>query len=654
MSAMSDSTRSGSNTYGGEALRRGILMSAPTPQSKKAGALVYLQEELGDARMRCDQLLRYIDKAVKLIEKSPHKDHFFEVAGDVMRGIPESTFKLHKALEAVALAANRMDYEEIKQDLRPEKVEELERVLKDVRVRQIQRRSLPMLNPGNVVEQLRGLAKKAKEEGRLDTEGLATLIATLELGAPKKAGDAGGKIAAQLEAMAHALENPPEGSQPSRLRLAQVLRRTLGDTLKLAQDPEEQQPVWHPEVAATILEGLIPHEKALARKLEKGRMMGVGRELFSLISGISGAVALLEMPRLYEYLQRAKPLCVVPTHRFAAGNDEFEKGAAADMRTLDRLVDTVEAQGKELRHSVSQYKKDPGKYAPQLENVQSAIDTISSVIRIFERSNKKATSDDAKRSRFEEGESADPTENMSDADAKEWKENTDEYGDKFKKEAAAKLTEEGLLQLNTAIYGLKQIARGAGNPKRLFSSVLMSMSSLSSHLGQDDKISHALDLAVNVVIRSFSVKDMRDYDKDAVTAGEDEKRSRFEEGKPADPTKHMDPEDAKEWKENTDEYGDKFKTATKKIPPAPGNVVDEIMSWHGGQGSNLYSVGSMWNAGKPVDADSAEEAYDELDRRHADHEALSDFKDHLREHGVRVSHQHRKGTVNDAASWKVA
>src|SRR4051812_48354983 len=127
--------------------------------------MTYVMEELGDARMRCDQLLRYVERAVSLVEKSSHKDHFFEVAGDVIRGIPETAFKLHKALEAVALAANRIDYEEIKQDLRPEKVDELERVLKDVRVRQVQRRSLPMLNPGNVVEQLRGLAKKAKEEG---------------------------------------------------------------------------------------------------------------------------------------------------------------------------------------------------------------------------------------------------------------------------------------------------------------------------------------------------------------------------------------------------------------------------------------------------------------------------------------------------------
>src|SRR5262245_32373289 len=192
-------------------------------QTKEASALVYLTEELSDARMRCDQLLRYVDRATKLIEKSSHKDHLFEVAGDLIRAIPETTFKLHKALQAVALAANRIDYEEIKQDLRPEKAEELERVLKDVRVRQVQRRSLPMVNPGTVVEQLRGLAKQARSQGKLDTEGLATLVASLEEGLPRVAENPGEKAAALLDSMAHALEHPPEGQLPSAVRLAQAL-----------------------------------------------------------------------------------------------------------------------------------------------------------------------------------------------------------------------------------------------------------------------------------------------------------------------------------------------------------------------------------------------------------------------------------------------
>jgi hypothetical protein len=543
----------------------------PASNTKVASATVYLMEELGDARMRCDQLLRYIDKAVKVIEKSSHKDHFFEVAGDLIRGIPETVFKLHKALEAVALAANRIDYEEIKQDLRPEKVEELERVLKDVRVRQVQRRSLPMVNPASVVEQLKSLAKKAREGGNLDTEGLATLIASLEVWAPKVADDAGARVAAQLEAMAHALENPPEGEQPSRYRLAQVLRKTYAE---------------HVEVTAA-------------------------------------------------------------------------------------------GQSKE-----------------------------TNVARVV---GKTGGDSDEKRSRFEEGKPADPTKHMDPEDAKAWKENTEEFGDKFKKEAA-KPSDVALNHINTAILGLKQLGRGIGNPKRTLHNVIISLSNVTSALGQDEQLTKRLNQVARYINQSFSVADMRDsISVPVVMASEDEKRSRFEEGKPADPTKDMDPEDAKAWKENTDKYEDKFKkeagvedslpllkrladqaaeaakqlkhsvglverdprkyqpqvsniqntvsglstllraverrifdthTASEKsaggqlIPAPPMNVVEEIMAWHGGMGSKLYSVGSRWTGGHKVDTDDAEEAYDELERLKADHGALADFADHLREFGV--------------------
>ena len=119
------------------------LASTPS-QEKTAGAVVYLMEELGDARLRCEELIRYTAAATQLIEKSAHRDHFFEIAGNLIEGIPKAVFKLHKALQAVALAATRIDYEELKQDLRPEKVTQLEDALRDVRIRQVQRRSDPV------------------------------------------------------------------------------------------------------------------------------------------------------------------------------------------------------------------------------------------------------------------------------------------------------------------------------------------------------------------------------------------------------------------------------------------------------------------------------------------------------------------------------
>lgn len=114
--------------------------------AKEAGISVYLMEELTDARLRCEQLKKFVSQAVRLISMSPHRDHFYEVAGDTIYGIPESLFKLDKALAATALAASRLDYEELKEQLKPEKVQELEDVLRDVRIKQIDRRS-PFIQP---------------------------------------------------------------------------------------------------------------------------------------------------------------------------------------------------------------------------------------------------------------------------------------------------------------------------------------------------------------------------------------------------------------------------------------------------------------------------------------------------------------------------
>jgi len=708
--------------------------------------MTYVMEELGDARMRCDQLLRYIDKATKLIEKSSHKDHFFEVAGDVIRGIPETAFKMHKALQAVALAANRIDYEEIKQDLRPEKAEELERVLEDVRVRQVQRRSFPMLEPKEVVEQLRGLAKQAREQGQLDTDGLSSLIAALEVGAPKVADDVGAKAAHQLEAMAHALEHPPAGEAPSRVRLAQILRKTLAEHIDVS-------------AAKSTLskEGKLEFNTVIyaCKEIIAGRKPR--RNVATALSCLAKGCAHLGQEDLAEIIEKAE--MAVRTRWTAQDHDEFDE-----------------------------YER--------------------------EKALSRSASEDEKRSRFEEGKSADPTKNMSEEDAKAWKENTEEYGDKFKKEAldfapnisrvldigakelkkaaaafgddqealgwlsthvavgkikwalhmakmnektAARLMDELLDHAGAAeASGLEKVARGevmlppdglpsfsapdaadsvqgaieslkhlyrllsghgAMRPGAIslsFKEAMVALAQAAWHLnlpdvhailekaklrtrvksvdrlafveaeplsleGVDSILDNLLKAArftkgygdqanyermffnlikvlgyVQALGENFQIPGLGILDRvekilvpyaggsRPMIAAEDEKRSRYEEGKPADPTENMSEEDAKEWKQNTEEYGDKFKAAServaKKIPaPDDPSIVREIMDWHGGQGSNLYSVGSTWNAGRPVDADAAEEAYDELDRKKADDDALDAFREHLREHGVRVA-----------------
>jgi len=98
------------------------------------GATVYVQQELSDARLHVEQLKHFVVKAYDLINASNQRDHFFAVAGDIIHGVPMVLAKLEKALNATAMAVDKIDYEELRQVIRPEKVDELERILEDVRL----------------------------------------------------------------------------------------------------------------------------------------------------------------------------------------------------------------------------------------------------------------------------------------------------------------------------------------------------------------------------------------------------------------------------------------------------------------------------------------------------------------------------------------
>lgn len=102
---------------------------------KHANAMVYVQEEISDARLRCDELKRMMVKALEMINASDKADHFYAVAGDMIYAAPQVLTKLEKALGAAAMAVNEIDNGSLKVILRPEKVDELEKVLEEVRMR---------------------------------------------------------------------------------------------------------------------------------------------------------------------------------------------------------------------------------------------------------------------------------------------------------------------------------------------------------------------------------------------------------------------------------------------------------------------------------------------------------------------------------------
>ncbi len=206
-------------------------------RKEASGIVVYLMEELGDARLRCAQLKKYIKDATDLVEKSEHRDHFFEVAGHLLYGIPDTLLKLDKALDASALAAARLDYEEIKNGLRPEKADELETALQDTRLRYLNRRSkeTPM-NAKSAAYFLNKIADMTDKHGRVPVAAVMTLVAKLETGS--KTAALNGKASTAFRNLAKAISTQ---KNPSRMALAGVLRRIVGDTLQFGIEQGQQQ-----------------------------------------------------------------------------------------------------------------------------------------------------------------------------------------------------------------------------------------------------------------------------------------------------------------------------------------------------------------------------------------------------------------------------
>jgi len=203
-----------------------------SPTKTAAGGIsIYLMEELTDARLRCEQLKRYIGDAVKLIEQSPHRDHFFEVAGHLLHGIPESLFKLDKALSATALAASKMDYDELALALKPEKVEELERVLEDSRIRHVTRRSGdPQMTPKDTAQAIRAMATDLEKTGRFPIKAAAELVAILREEQPnvRLASMPSTLPPVMLTALADAIEN---GTLRNRERLSAMIDTAITQAL---------------------------------------------------------------------------------------------------------------------------------------------------------------------------------------------------------------------------------------------------------------------------------------------------------------------------------------------------------------------------------------------------------------------------------------
>ena len=427
-------------------------------RSKTAsGIVVYLMEELGDARLRAAQLKQYVAAALELVEKSEKRDHFYEVAANLIHGIPDVLFKLDKSLDAAAMAAARMDYEEIKQGLKPEKAEELERVLEDVRLHYLKRRS-SVMNAKEASVCLDKFAQVTATEGRVPTADLARLIANLEQG--QKTATSKDPSEFFREAAEYLRSTP----NPSRRELVATLRRVLADAL-VAEDVEagagEEFKKVNPDISDAAVEKIDQmhdEHKDVVKDKEASDLEDAcweGYEAYGMKAGEGG-----------QMVPNCVPVKTAANWKVAGWAEKDDaKGHRWMMDGKGKMIDAAhihEVEGPGMPLYVLKFilkdgtaLKDRTTYKKVQDAQKAALKWIKSdsegASLIFQNFSKLATKEsEEKAARFEEGKPADPTENMTPEDAAEWKAMTEEHGDNFKSASVDMDLKTALARLATA------------------------------------------------------------------------------------------------------------------------------------------------------------------------------------------------------------
>lgn len=553
------------------------LKRASSQQKEASGISVFLLEELGDARLRCAQLKKYIDEAVKLIDKSQHRDHFFEVAAHLIYGIPDTLLRLDKALGASALAASKLDYEEIKDDLRPEKVDELERALEEVRIRRVRRQSTEgSMDIQEAVDKLEHFASQIEKEGQLDPQELAGFIDQLEEG--HKTASETTEIPEVLRSLAAGIQDTsrPE-NRPSRVVLASTLRRVLAATLnmealKTASDDDESKEA----------------EEAKESRFEEGKPADPTKNMDP-----SDAKAWKSNTDKYE--------------------DKFKKSAEMDppptlnseSGVLDALNNLIISARKAQQSASS---GDAKKMFFHLMNVLNAVgtvgkaydaDSVGYLVRVWksfgqlagtrpmmnfasEDEFKKEAEDRRLRSILED---AWIRGDLANDPATEDTQGTFERGrqDLLQEIKIISRTLSPPLLLHKVPKGRIAYLSDAVLKFVYGWGLLSSNAAAKTASDEDDKKESRFEEGKPAdPTQNMSPEDAKkwktehDKNKDkfkSASSGEpsedEEKRSRFEEGKPADPTENMSPEDKKKWEESNDKYEDKFKEAARYVPGDP-------------------------------------------------------------------------------------
>ena len=86
-----------------------------TATSQVTWALI--TESVSSARLNAYRLSHLVQRALALVEKSPEKEHLYQVAGDLIQGLPERMERLEGDLDRASYTLSRMGEESLRDRL---------------------------------------------------------------------------------------------------------------------------------------------------------------------------------------------------------------------------------------------------------------------------------------------------------------------------------------------------------------------------------------------------------------------------------------------------------------------------------------------------------------------------------------------------------
>lgn len=480
-------------------------------KSSTPGLGIYLTEEIGDARLRASQLKGRVDEALGMIQQSPKKDHFFEVAGHLIQEVPELMVKLEASLASAAMAVAKWQGEELEGQVHPDKIKELEDALADTRVKKVIKSAKGNpVKPSQVIEQLRKLA--SSQDGTVDLNALVDLIRGL--------GSDVRVTSADLDVLADTLADT---QKPSRVLVASSLKSLVTAAVGQAYDQVSQD--YLSAVRQCAQRALVFFNNG-----NEKRAVAEVQEMLTSISFVLESYGATDASQLI-----IRIVSKLNTFRRSSelefyGNDVATEVFPAFLEQAKKAKTLMDSGHQ--RTALFQFQEIVGGLQYLMDSMgQSDISTYCAHL-VLQIGQLRRT---VKQARFEEGKPADPTENLSEEDAKKWDEEHDKNKDNFKE---AKAKKKPVATKKTEATKKKESWTKA---KSLVPKTNKNKKYSGDEEGDSDKES-------GTKARSLVPKINRN-----------KKYSRFEEGESADPTKDMSEEDADKWKDNTDKYEDKFK-----------------------------------------------------------------------------------------------